>query len=324
MSLIARPDGTVLVGTGGGIFRFDKDGKAVTQVCCTNKDVRPGADGRGRSPRLGLDVTGKPWLTFALGTVLGEGLVNHPGSATVRRLTGVIPDPNVRGSDRILRYVSPGGVAVVDSTTVLAGTYTYPDSTFWHGENSIVYRVHGTGPAVAVAGRPGHGTTNPVSALRPGQIVPATSVSLETVQTIIPLTTDSFVILMPSPVSDQDAPEARVQAALVRGETISRLALPGLCAWQDHVTGSRISATTLVVNAPNPKNGSCVNRNIFTDEMDAYRWVQVHTDGSPPVTLGTGAGLATISGGDLMTAVIVGQRYNDGRLQVARRPLKPS
>jgi hypothetical protein len=319
----------MVVAGGWGAFRFDKDNKLMSQLCCTNKAALPEMEDPTWRPYLVTDLTGKPWLTFMGGTAVNEQFVQHPGSPAVRELRDRIRPRAKNWTEQFRLAVAYGGVAVVDSTTVLAGTYD-SNPFLRNAGDSIVYRVRGTGPAVAVAGRPGPHTTNPISALRPGEVVPATSVSLQPATAIIPLTADSFVILMPLPVNDDpvaanEGPEARLQAALVRGNTISRLALPELCAKDPYVSGSRISATSLVVNAPNPKNGSCEDRKIGLHENDDFRWVQVHSDGKPPVTLGNGAGLVTISGQDLVTAVMApAVKQYDGMLQVTRRPLKTS
>lgn len=257
----------------------------------TSTSTPPTSTGSTTNPVGGsIDLQGKAWW------ILGDGSPatssgQHPAAA---RIQGLIDGAQVAGQTLNLQ-ADPWGVAVVDADTVLVAANTNAGTTSSHAQDSVVFRVSSSVAAV-VAGKPGDGSDAPISVLRPGSSASPTGVSLELVQAVVPLAADSFVLLMNEPTSAENASDSKLQAAWVHAGTITRVAIPDLCAGQYRVRGVRTNDDELVVSAPTPTTGGrCQSAAPST-------WLSVNVSSGTTSVLGSGDGLAFRDGSQLVTA----------------------
>jgi len=280
---LVDPDGSISMSAPGGsaqtsplipTFYYDANGNQLPQ---TRQFV-------GAS----VDHAGTLWLSSEqFGVPVRTDGQEHSQAAAMRALGSMAPDG---------RHVTvdPSTVAVVDSDSVLVGTFNPKNHSFWRADDVIVYRVAG-GVSTAVAGRIGPADASPVADLDPGTDAAATSVSLGLVQAIASLGPSSFLILMTAPTGADDASDARLQAAVVENGSIRRLDLPDLCAGDKQVTAIPEDDSRVVVNAPKvDEDGGCRGPDTV--------WLEFDAKNGTSTPLGSGPGYAYLDGDRLVTA----------------------
>lgn len=296
----ASAAGAFLVVGGEAFTVAERGAKAQKAACCdpTSEPIR--SDGRSLSVRHGsVALDGTPWVLLNDGSAIDLKGREHVTAGAVRKLEESfdLRTPAAAGKPAttrgVSRHVREGAVSVVDSNAVLAATYTNPGSTYWHANDSVVYRVSSSGTPVAVAGRPGFGTARPVSSLKAGEHVAATEVDLERVRALVSLDQGSFVLFMTVPFTVKGAARPRLQAAVVNNGQISRLKLPDLCSLDHRVSANRISDHEVLLSA---LKGSAECR---TPGIDRLR---IDTAKNNFTKVGTGDGLVAIAGDQLLTA----------------------
>lgn len=280
-------------------FTVAEQGAPAKPAACCSESKLSTPDGGSNFPRGGsVALEGTPWVVLEDGSAVALNGTEHPTAAAIRRLRAdlTLTDPASGGKPaktrRVNRFVQNRGVGVVDSTAVLAATFS-SGTIATHAIDSVVYRVDASGKPVAVAGRPGPGTERPVSGLSAGEQVAATSVDLEGVLALVALDQSSFVLFMVEPITRDGLRGARLQAAAVTDGRISRLRLPELCAEPATVAASRTSDHEVVLNA-RQNTGRC------RGGKDV--WTRIDTARNAFTAIGSGDGFAAIAGDQLLTA----------------------
>lgn len=232
-----------------------------------------------------IDLAGQPWWVSGDAVPATTSGAPHPAAPKIEALQG-------RVAAGVVRHADPWGTAVVDATAVLVATNTQPGTTFWKAANSVVYRVTAQGSTPVAGG--GGDTADPVSTLQ-ARSLKATSVRLDLVQAVAPLTSQAFALVMTAPTDDDDATSATLEAAYVRDGMVSSVPLPGQCAGQHVTRAARATDTTIVISAPHrDQTHGC------TSTMD---WVEVDLTTGDVTTLGSGTGYGYVdANGQLVTA----------------------
>jgi hypothetical protein len=320
-----QPDGTtVLANDERAVLVGTEVSDGITGFVDVPVPTAFGTDSYDRHPRdLSADPTGTVWVLYGPYRLPLRAVDQHPhaaaaallkaytdernrdvpaGSAYRRIAPGSVEaDPAYRG----VRSRDPRAVAVLDDRTLLVASDRGLITPRIHTGDVLVHRVTPDGTGTLVAGRPYAGPSfpdrdlEPASLLDPGEVVPATSVDLDQIISIVPLRRGGDALLVMGPDRSPLRRAGALSYLVLSGSTIRRLPLAG--------TRAGVGLTGVVASSLN--DGRLV-LNVGAEDGDRVLLLDPETGATTTLGDDLYAGLVAAAGDELM--VLIRPHTDDG------------